>query len=109
MAMLWSFFLNGIVGFIVLISFLFAIPSIDELLDPTINTSGYAIWYVLKQAAGKGAIPIMLIIVGVVGTGVVDSQASTSRQAFAFARDNGFPFRDWFSKVSKSQTLSSPL
>lgn len=68
-AMMWSFYLNAFVGLIVLITFLFAIPSIDNILDPTINPSGYAFIYVFQQASYTGAIPIvtMMAIVMLVG------------------------------------------
>jgi amino acid transporter len=100
-AMVWSFFLNALVGLIVLISFLFAIPSIDDLLDPTVNPSGYAFIYVLQQASYKGAIPLVVMILCVMLTGSIDANASTSRQTFAFARDGGLPFGNVLAAVAK--------
>lgn len=39
-AMMWSFVLNGIVGLIVLVTFLFAIPDISAALSPETNPTG---------------------------------------------------------------------
>jgi choline transport protein len=100
LAMMWSFYLNALVGFIVLITFLFAIPSIDNVLDPTINVSGFAFVYVLQAATYKGAIPLIVMILAVMLTGIIDANASTSRQTFAFARDGGLPFKTLLAKVS---------
>jgi choline transport protein len=100
-AMVWSFYLNALVGFIVLITFLFALPSIDDVLDPTKNVSGFAFVYVLQQASYKGAIPLIVMILAVMLTGSIDSNASTSRQTFAFARDGGLPFGSFLARVTK--------
>jgi choline transport protein len=100
-AMMWSFYLNALVGFIVLISFLFALPSINDVLDPTKNISGFAFVYILQQASYKGAIPLIVMILAIMLTGSIDSNASTSRQTFAFARDGGLPFKNVLAKVSK--------
>jgi choline transport protein len=105
-AMIWSFFSNGIVGFVVLIAFLFCIPSINDVLDPTVNPSGFAFVYVFQKASYKGAIPLITMLLAITLTGVTDSNASTSREVFAFARDGGFPFRSWLSKVKKVRQIS---
>jgi amino acid transporter len=100
-AMMWSFFLNGIVGFIVLIAFLFCITSIDDILDPTKNISGSPFLYVFQNTSYWGAAPLIVIIILVMATGSIDANASTSRQTFAFARDGGLPFKNVLSKVAK--------
>lgn len=100
-AMMWSFGLNGIVGFGVLVAFLFSMPDIPAILDPTTNPSGYALIYVFQQASYWGTVPLMVIILSVMITGSIDSNASTSRQTFAFARDGGLPFKSILARVSK--------
>jgi choline transport protein len=107
-AMIWSFFLNGIVGFIVLIAFLFAIPSIPDILDPTKNISGSPFLYVFQNSSYWGALPLIIVIILIMCTGSIDANASTSRQTFAFARDGGLPFKSVLShvaKVSQSQSI----
>jgi len=100
-AMMWSFFLNGTIGFAVLIAFLFAMPSIPDVLDPEKNLSGSAFLYVFQNASYYGCIPLIVLIVSEMLTGSIDSNASTSRQTFAFARDGGLPFKGVLARVSK--------
>jgi choline transport protein len=107
-AMIWSFFANGLVGFGMLIAFLFAIPSISDILDPTVNPSGFALIYVFQKASYKGAIPLIALILGAALTGVIDSNASTSREVFAFARDGGFPFKGYLLEVKRTRTTTVP-
>jgi choline transport protein len=107
-AMIWSFVLNGIVGFGMLVALLFTITSIDDILDPTVNPSGFALIYIFQKASYKGAIPLIAMIMAVSFTGVVDSNASTSREVFAFARDGGFPFQSYLSRVKKTRTTTVP-
>jgi choline transport protein len=107
--MIWSFVLNGLVGFIVLISFLFAIPSIEDALNLETNPSGFVFLYVFQQASYHGSIPLTVLIILVVLSGGIDSNCSTSRQVFAFARDGGMPFRSWLSKVQIPASLKSNL
>ena len=97
--MMWSYTLNGLVGFIVLVSFVFAVPNVADILDPDKNTTGFAAFYVFQECAGKGGIPLMLLLMLVSTASATDATASTARQAFAFARDHGLPFRNWFVKV----------
>jgi choline transport protein len=97
--MMWSFVLNGLVGFIVLVTFLFAVPSIEDTLNPDLNPSGFAFLYVFQQASYKGSIPLTAMIICVIVAGIIDSNCSTSRQVFAFARDGGLPLRSWLSQV----------
>ncbi|QDS69697.1 hypothetical protein FKW77_009736 [Venturia effusa] len=98
-AMMWSFVLNGTVGFFVLVAFLFAIPDISAALSPETNPSGFTFLYVFQKASYHGSIPLTLILIFVALAGGIDSNCTTSRQLFAFARDGGFPLRSWLVQV----------
>ena len=54
--MMWSFVLNGIVGFIVLVSFLFAIPDVGAVLDPATNPTG------MRQSLKTNEVPCILTL-----------------------------------------------
>jgi len=96
-AMMWSFCLNSLGGFIVLITFLFSLDSVENALaDPTF----YPYMYVFRQASDSGAIAITVLMILVFIFANTGSNASTSRQTFAFARDHGLPFDTWLAKVS---------
>jgi amino acid transporter len=99
MSIIWSFFLNALVAFIVLIAFLFAIPDISAVLDPTTNPSESVFLYVFQQASNSGSIVLTTMMLLVFIGGGIDSAASTSRNVFAFARDGGTPLQAWLSKV----------
>ncbi|KAE9988423.1 hypothetical protein EG328_011183 [Venturia inaequalis] len=107
-AMMTSFYLNAIVGLIVLVTFLFAIPSIEKVLDPTMNPSGYAFIYVFQQASYIGAIPIVTMMAIIMLVGSIDSNASSARQVFAFARDGGLPFGKFLSNVTQTKNSTAP-
>jgi amino acid transporter len=96
-AMVTSFVVNGTMGLIMLVSFLFCIPSVsDALADPTY----YPFLYVLRTSMSNGAVNGITVIVLILClAAVTDGMASASRQAFAFARDDGMPFSRWIAHV----------
>ena len=98
-AMITSFVVNGVMGFIALIAFLFAIPNLgDALSDP----SGYPWLYVMRSHLSDSVTTgVTVVVVLLALAGNTDFNASASRQAFALARDNGFPFSKWISRVSQ--------
>jgi amino acid transporter len=96
-AMVWSYVLNGILAMILLVTYLFALPNVDDALnDPTY----FPFIYVFRQAlptGGVNALTIMIFILVVAAN--IDYNASTSRQTWSFARDKGFPFHSWIAYV----------
>ncbi|KAK0269392.1 hypothetical protein LTR35_014881 [Friedmanniomyces endolithicus] len=97
-AMIGSILLNGIIGFIALIPFLFALPSIDDAVS---DPSGFPLVYVLNLA-GMPNVTIALIFLQllILMVGNVAYQAATGRQTFAFARDGGMPFSKWIGHIN---------
>jgi choline transport protein len=96
-AMVWSFVLNGMLGLFFIISYLFCLPSVEDALnDPT----GFPFLYVFRQAlsiGGVNALTFVILILAIASN--IAFNASTSRQTFAFARDNGLPFTRWVAHV----------
>lgn len=97
-AMMTSFVVSSLTGLVSLTSFLFCIPNV---LDALKNSAGYPFLYALhlsmSDEAVNGITVIMLLLVLVA---VINSDASASRQIFAFARDRGLPFSEWIARVS---------
>ncbi len=94
-AMVTSYLVNGSMGLIMLVTFLFCVPSVSEA-----TTYPYPFLYVLQSSMSLGlvnGITILLLILGMVSN--IDASASASRQAFALARDRGLPFSRWISTV----------
>lgn len=98
-AMMGSYFINGALGIVFLITYMFMITDLDAALE---DATGYPHLWVFAQAVSPGgvvalnAIPTILIFAG-----TLTFNLSTSRQTWAFARDHGLPFSGWIGKVNK--------
>lgn len=98
-SMVWAFVINVCMGLLFIISFLFAMPNVQDAVNYAGGTFSFFYVYtqMMPQAGvnGVGIIGIILLI-----GGNININASTARQTFAFARDDGMPFSAWISKVS---------
>ena len=94
--------LNIPLAFAMLLVFLFAMTDVE-----TAVTQAFPFVWILQNSlstAGAQAITaIMFILVFMIATSCF---ASTSRQLFAFARDNGMPFPTWMKKVDPKYNVS---
>lgn len=96
-AIICSYVVNGLMGLILLISYLFCIPSIDDALG---DATGYPFLYVFRSSMSTGAVnALTTVVLLLVISSNIDFGTSASRQAYAFARDNGLPFSSWISSV----------
>ena len=99
LSMVLSVIINGVfqLGFVILLLFTLGDPS-TTLETPT----GYPIIQILygatKSHAGTTVLMVMLFWNGLVA--MFSSLASVSRLTWAFARDRGLPFSDFFGYVS---------
>ena len=104
--MFWSYMLNAPLAFAMLIAFVFAITDVA-----TATTEAIPLIWVLQNSlspSGAMAITALMFILAVMIT--ISGFASTSRQAFAFARDDGLPFSTWMKKVlHQSAPRTRPL
>ena len=97
-AMMTSFIVSSLTGLVSLVSFLFCIPSVSDALN---DSTGYPFLYVLHLSMPDEAVNgITVVMLLLVLAAVINSDASASRQIFAFARDRGLPFSGWISRVS---------
>lgn len=73
------------------------LPSVsDGLSDPTT----YPTIYVLRQTMSDGWLTALLaVIIALLICSNITYLAAVTRDAFAFARDNGFPASFWIAKV----------
>ena len=105
-SMLWSFVLNVPFTFGMVISYLYCMPSVEDAVsDPT----GFPFVYVFRNATGSvgGTTGMTVVILFLITMITISAFASTSRQTFAFARDNGLPFSSWLGQVCWSYFISS--
>ena len=96
-AMVWSYLLNPGLGFVFLISFLFAVTDLEAALN---DETGYQFLTVFASAVNKdGVNGLTSIVTLLIFAGTLSFNLSTSRQTWAFARDGGLPFSAWISYV----------
>ncbi|KAK0637101.1 GABA permease-like protein [Bombardia bombarda] len=102
-AMIGAYLMNGVIGLVFIISYMFTITDVAAALE---DATGYPHIWVFSQAVSAGGvaalntIPILLIFAG-----TLTFNLSTSRQTWAFARDNGLPFSSWIAKVDKKRQV----
>ncbi|OGM41279.1 amino acid transporter [Aspergillus bombycis] len=102
-AMVWGFFTNGAMAVALVITYLFAMPSLEDALeDPT----GFPFIYVFKNAVGTAGVNGLtaIILIPVIFSNILFN-ASAARQTYAFARDKGLPFAKWICKVNPKRRL----
>ncbi|KAK2608560.1 hypothetical protein QQS21_002907 [Conoideocrella luteorostrata] len=89
--------IGAFTGFIFMMVCLFCIQNVDNILSPP---SGNPFIELLISTAGLvgGAVMVALFIFNGIGQGT-SVLTSSSRLTWSFARDGGFPFGIWFSKV----------
>ena len=101
--MFWSYTLNGLLGVIMLITYLFCITDLNAALN---DPSTYPILWVFQNTLSRGGVNALAIVVLImVFAGTVSFNISTSRQTWSFARDNGLPFSKWLSHVEPKRQL----
>ena len=97
-AMWWTFVINATMGLLMMTTYVFCIPSVEDALD---DATGYPFLYVFQLAmpdSGTICLTVLLMVLMMVSN--ISYQASTARTTFAFARDKGLPFSGWIGKVA---------
>ncbi|ROW08712.1 hypothetical protein VPNG_06378 [Cytospora leucostoma] len=95
-AMWWSYIVNTAMAFVMLVTMLYTIGPLESILDadlPYLN---------LFSNTGSEGVAVFLAVVLLVLTfsGNITALATTSREVWAFARDRGFPFSTWISRLN---------
>ncbi|KAF2227821.1 putative GABA permease [Elsinoe ampelina] len=97
-AIMNALWVNGTMGFLLLVTILFSIPNLEEAAS---DPSGFSFFGVVRAAWPEaGFIYMLFIVASLVFLGNISFAASTARLAFALARDGALPFPDFFSKIS---------
>jgi choline transport protein len=99
--LIWTIVINGVLAFAFLLAILFCIGNVENALD---TPTGYPIIEIFYQATGSvkaaTAMECAIIIIAFCSTFAI--LASVSRLTWAFARDGGLPFSDFFAYVGIS-------
>ena len=96
--MWWAYVYNVILAFIMLTTMLFCIGDLDSALsadDPYLQ---------LLQNTGSTVVALLLsvILFLLVFSGDITALATTSRETWAFSRDQGSPFSKWISRIGET-------
>lgn len=107
-AMIITMILNGILGFVMLVTFCMVLGGFGDRLDDILSTPTtqpfIQIFYeVVQNKAGATLMTCIFIVMEVCG--VINNIATSSRQLWAFARDKGVPFSAWFAVVQPRNNL----
>lgn len=93
--MWWSYVANSAMAVVTVITILFCIGPLASL-DPDVP---YLTLF-SKTGSDSAALFLTIIIFILIFSGNITALATTSREVWAFARDRGFPFSTWISRVS---------
>ncbi|KAL2789370.1 amino acid/polyamine transporter I [Aspergillus keveii] len=105
-SMIYGTLINGVLAFAYLIAVIYCMGDYAEaLLSPT----GYPIIKIAYQATGSKPATYVLMAMGMLPGWIAlfNGLASVTRLTWAFARDNGLPFSDFFARVDS--TFKIPL
>lgn len=103
-SMIWTTTINGLTGWVMLITFCFCLGNLDDAIS---TTTGYAFIEVFNNATGSkaGASAMSAIVIFITMFCNVSIVATSSRQLFAFARDQGVPLAKWVAYVPRKPAV----
>ncbi|KAF2824350.1 amino acid transporter [Ophiobolus disseminans] len=105
-AMMWTWFGNGLLGWVMAITFCYCLGDTMSVLTTELGTPFIQVFLnATGSAGGATALTVIMLVIAIFAC--VAIMATNSRQLFAFARDNGVPFSKTFSYVSP--TLEVPV
>lgn len=97
-AMVTTTLVNGAMGFAMLVTFCMTLGDVDTILSTPIGQPFIQVFY---NATGSksGTSTLTAILITLTTFGCVTNIATSSRQVWAFARDQGLPFSSWLAHV----------
>lgn len=104
--MIWSTAINGALGWVMVITFCFCLGNVDEILSSPTGYPYIQVFYNATQStSGATAMAVFVIFISMFSNLTI--VATTSRQLYAFARDQAVPFSPWLSKVTWDLPVNS--
>jgi choline transport protein len=99
-AMMWTWLGNGLLGWIMAITFCYCVGDTMSVLTTPLGTPFIQVFVnTTGSVGGATALTVLMLVIAIFACVAV--MATNSRQLFAFARDNGVPFSNTFSKVGR--------
>ncbi|KAJ0109741.1 hypothetical protein J7T55_004290 [Diaporthe amygdali] len=100
-SMILSTVVNGLLGWIMVITFAFCLGNVDDILASPTGYPFMAVFYNSTKSTASATIMSVFILIMIAASNL-SVVATASRQLFAFARDEGLPFPTWFARVSRN-------
>ncbi|KAJ6083696.1 amino acid/polyamine transporter I [Penicillium canescens] len=103
-SMIYGTLINGTLAFCYLIAILYCMGDYTEAVT---SPTGYPIITIAYQATGSKAATFILMAIGMLPGWIAlfNGLASVTRLTWAFARDNGLPFSDFFAFVDPTYKI----
>jgi choline transport protein len=99
--MWWSFVVNVFFGILMLVTMLFCIGPLDDVLESGVP---YLTLF-LNTGSTRMALFLTILVFLLIAIGNVTCLATCSREVWAFSRDKGFPFSNWISRMNRKQSI----
>jgi choline transport protein len=94
LGMMWTLILNGVTGFVMVITFAFCIGDLESAISPYYSYAYIDVFYTAtNNKAGATVMSSLITLMCLCST--ISNVATASRQMFAFARDRGMPCSDF--------------
>jgi len=96
--MIWTTFINGALGFVLIVTFCMTVGDVDSVIDTPTGQPYIQVFFNATQSyAGATVLSALVIFMAMFCN--LSIVATASRQLFAFARDQGAPFASWLAYV----------
>ncbi|KAK3715111.1 hypothetical protein LTR37_007321 [Vermiconidia calcicola] len=107
--MFFTVLLNGAFGFVSITTYVSCIQSVEKQIAG--STAAFPFMEVFEVATGSkaGAISMTVPFIVIAFSMCLNSVAAGSRQGWAFARDEGFPFSVWLSRIRVVRGTPLPI
>lgn len=103
--MIATIMLNGVLGFAMVLAFLFCVGDLDAALDSATGYDFIEVFFnATKSHAGTSVMTAIVIALTICAS--FGFLASSSRLTWALAKDKGIPFADFLSHVRKHLLLA---
>jgi choline transport protein len=96
--MIWTTFINGALGFVLIITFCMTLGDVNDVISTPTGQPYIQVFYNATQShVGASVLSALVIFMAMFCN--LSIVATASRQLFAFARDQGVPFASWVAYV----------
>ncbi|KAJ0118788.1 hypothetical protein J7T55_013043 [Diaporthe amygdali] len=97
-AIMWAAGVNGMMGFIMIITFSFTMGSVYDIIGSPTGYPFIQVFYNTTRSYSGASIMTAILIINITSA-CISTVATVSRQTWAFARDNGLPFSSFIAHV----------